>query len=128
NPKFYYYPTEKTTLMIGLNSTFEDRIGGDMHYINTGADASHSYFEQNKTERMSSQIALDHNFGKCDHITFKNSIGYFNRRLNMPSYVFDGTQYSTFTEASYASHGDKLEWIAGANLWTDSFKEGFDRL
>ena len=123
NPKFFFYPTEKTKLMIGLNSTFEDRIGGDMHYIGGSEDPLHSYFEQNKTERMSSQIALDHDFGKCSHVTFKNSIGYFNRRLNTPGYVFDGTQYSSFTEANYASHGDKLEWIAGANLWTDSFKE-----
>ena len=123
NPKFFFYPSEKTKLMIGLNSTFEDRIGGDMHFIDGSNDPSHGYFEQNKTERMSSQIALDHDFGKCSHVTFKNSIGYFNRRLNTPGYVFDGTQYSSFTEANYASHGDKLEWIAGANLWTDSFKE-----
>ena len=123
NPKFYYYPTDKTKLMIGLNSTFEDRVGGDMHYIKDGNDPSHSYFEQNKTERLSSQIALDHDFGKCSHVTFKNSVGYFNRELFMPGYVFNGTQYSTFTEANYASHGEQFEWVAGANLWTDSFKE-----
>ena len=123
NPKFFYYPSEKTKLMIGLNSTFEDRVGGDMHYINGSNDAAHGYFEQNKTERMSSQIAFDHDFGKCSHVTVKNSIGYFNRRLNTPGYVFNGTQYSSFTEANYASHGETLEWVAGANLWTDSFKE-----
>ncbi|WAC42493.1 TonB-dependent receptor [Pedobacter sp. SL55] len=108
NPKFYYYPTAKTKLMMGLNSTFEDRVGGDMHYINDGNDPSHSYFEQNKTERLSSQIALDHDFGKCSHVTFKNSVGYFNRKLFMPGYVFNGTQYSTFTEANYASHGEGI--------------------
>lgn len=123
NPKFYYYPTAKTKLMIGLNSTFEDRVGGDMHYIKDATDPSHSYFEQNKTERLSSQIALDHDFGKCSHVTFKNSICYFNRKLFMPGYIFNGTQYSTFTEANYANHGEQFEWVAGANLWTDSFKE-----
>ena len=123
NPKFYYYPTAKTKLMIGLNSTFEDRVGGDMHYIKDGSDPSHSYFEQNKTERLSSQIALDHDFGKCSHLTFKNSVGYFNRKLLTPGYVFNGTQYSTFTEANYANHGEQFEWVVGANLWTDSFRE-----
>ena len=123
NPKFYYYPSEKTKLMIGLNSTFEDRIGGDMHYLKGDNDPSHGYFEENKTQRMSSQLALDHDFAECSHITFKNSVGFFNRKLNMPGYVFDGTQYSTFTELNYANHGDRMEWIAGANLWTDDFKE-----
>ncbi len=123
NPKFFFYPSEKTKLMVGFNSTFEDRIGGDMHYIDNKGDALHSYFEQNKTQRMSSQVALDHDFGRCSHITVKNSLGYFNRKLNTPGYVFDGTQYSSFSEASYASHGEVLEWVAGINLWTDNFKE-----
>ena len=123
NPKFFFYPSEDTKLMVGLNSTFEDRIGGDVHYINDGGDALHSYFEQNKTQRMSSQIAFDHNFAENSQLTVKNSFGYFNRQLNTPGYGFNGTQYSSFTEIDYANHGEKLEWIAGANLWTDSFKE-----
>jgi len=123
NPKIFVYPSDKTTIVFGLNSTFEDRIGGDMHYIKGEADATHSYFEQNKTQRVSSQFSLDHKFGKCGHFTVKNSVSYFNRALTTPGYKFNGTQYSTFSEANYANHGEVLEWIAGVNLWTDSFKE-----
>ncbi len=123
NPKFFFYPSADTKLMVGINSTFEDRIGGDVHYINNGGDAMHSYFEQNKTQRMSSQVAFEHNFAENSQVTVKNSVGYFNRKLNTPGYGFNGTQYSSFTEVDYANHGEKLEWIAGANLWTDSFKE-----
>lgn len=123
NPKFFYYPTEKTTLVFGINSTFEDRIGGDMHFIDGKGDATHSYFEQNKTKRISSQFSLDHAFGKCSHFTVKNSVSYFNRELSTPGYQFDGTQYATFSEATYANHGEIMEWVAGVNLWTDSFKE-----
>ncbi|WP_316786729.1 TonB-dependent receptor domain-containing protein [Pedobacter frigiditerrae] len=123
NPKIFVYPSDKTTIVFGVNSTFEDRIGGDMHYIKGEADATHSYFEQNKTQRISSQFSLDHKLGKCGHFTVKNSVSYFNRILNTPGYEFDGTQYSTFSEANYANHGEVLEWIAGVNLWTDNFKE-----
>ncbi|RZJ16744.1 MAG: TonB-dependent receptor, partial [Acinetobacter sp.] len=123
NPKIFVYPSDKTTIVFGVNSTFEDRIGGDMHYIKGDVDATHSYFEQNKTQRISSQFSLDHKFGDCGHFTVKNSVSHFNRALNTPAYEFDGTQYSTFSEANYASHGEVLEWIAGVNLWTDSFKE-----
>jgi outer membrane receptor for ferrienterochelin and colicins len=123
NPRIFFYPSDKTTINLGLNTTFEDRVGGDMHYINGNADVNHSYFERNETKRLSSQFALDHQFGKCSHIQVKNSISYFNRKLNSPGYEFNGSQYSSFTELSYASHGDKMEWIGGLNLWTDQFKE-----
>ncbi len=123
NPKFFFYPNDKTTLNFGVNTTFENRTGGDMHYINGYEDANHSYFERNQTKRLSSQFAVDHQFGKCSHIQLKNSISYFNRELNSPGYEFNGSQYSSFTELSYANHGEKMEWIAGLNLWTDKFKE-----
>ena len=123
NPKLFVYPNEKTTLVFGLNATLEDRIGGDLHYIKGNADATHNYFEQNQTERISSQFSFDHAFGKCSHFTIKNSVSYFNRVLTTPGYRFDGNQYSTFTEANYASHGETMEWITGINFLTDSFKE-----
>jgi len=123
NPKFFLYPSEKTTIMLGVNATVEDRIGGDMHFIDGETMANHNYFEQNKTQRLSTQFSLDHAFGKCSHFTLKNSVSYFNRDLTTPGYLFSGEQYSTFTEANYASHGEVMEWIAGTNLLTDNFKE-----
>lgn len=123
NPRIFYYPSNKTTVNLGLNSTFENRLGGDMNYIKGNDVLNNNYFERNKTRRLSSQFTLDHQFGKCSHLQLKNSISYFNRELNSPGYEFKGSQYSSFTELSYSSHGEKMEWIAGANLWTDDFKE-----
>lgn len=123
NPRFFVYPNENTTISLGINTAFENRIGGDMHLIENKDEPGHSYFEKNKTQRISTQFLFDHIFGNHEHFIVKNSVSYFNRKLNTPGYTFDGTQYSTFTEASYANHGEKLEWIAGANLWTDQFKE-----
>lgn len=123
NPRFFVYPNKNTTISLGVNTAFENRIGGDMHYIKNKPEAGHTYFEKNKTERVSTQFLLDHIFGNHEHFIVKNSLSYFNRNLTTPGYQFDGTQYSTFTEASYANHGEQFEWIAGANLWTDQFKE-----
>jgi outer membrane receptor for ferrienterochelin and colicins len=123
NPKLFFYPGENTTVSLGVNSTFEDRTGGDIHHIKGKKENGHTYFEKNKTGRVSTQFVLDHIFGNHEHFTVKNSLSYFNRKLTTPGDQFNGTQYSSFTEASYANHGDKLEWIAGANLWTDQFRE-----
>ncbi|GGB84862.1 TonB-dependent receptor [Dyadobacter sediminis] len=123
NPKLFFYPTENTTVSLGVNTTLEDRTGGDIHFIKGQQENGHTYFEKNKTGRISTQFVLDHIFGKHEHFIVKNSLSYFNRKLTTPGYQFNGTQYASFTEASYANHGDKMEWIAGANLWTDQFRE-----
>ena len=52
NPKLFFYLSDKTTLITGMNTTVENRIGGDLHYIEGKGDAQHSYFERNKTGRI----------------------------------------------------------------------------
>lgn len=123
NPKLFFDLTPKTTLILGVNTGFENRIGGDIHYIKGKGDSLHSYFESNNTQRISSQFDLEHRFGKCSHLTLKNSYNSFNRSMKIPRYEFNGTQNATFTEFAYANHGERAEWVAGLNLWTDDFKE-----
>jgi outer membrane receptor protein involved in Fe transport len=121
NPKLFVYFTPKTTMTVGANITTEKRTGGDMDFIN-GKNPS-GYFEANNTDRYSTQFSIEHHFGKCSHFTFKNSLNRFQRVITSPAYAFNGTQNGTFTEATYAYHGEKSEWITGLNLLTDDFKE-----
>jgi len=123
NPKLFFNFTDKTNLKIGLNGGVENRIGGDMHYIKGTGDSLHSYFEKNNTQRISTQMTFEHKFGKNSHLTIKNSYNSFNRLIQVPNYTFNGTQNATYSELNYSNHGEKTEWIAGLNLWTDEFKE-----
>jgi iron complex outermembrane receptor protein len=121
NPKFFIFFSEKTDVMIGANYSTEERTGGDLNYIK-GNNAG-GFFETNNSDRFSTQFQFQHHFGKCSHITVKNSFNHFRRNISSPSYDFRGIQNGTFTEAMYAYHGDVSEWIAGLNLLTDDFKE-----
>lgn len=123
NPKLFFYFNERTTLNAGINATVENRIGGDLHYIKGNGDALHSYFEENKTGRYSSQATLNHQIAANQQLTFKNSISYYDRTINLPNYRFSGAQTSTYTEANYALKGQKADWVAGLNLLTDHFAE-----
>ena len=123
NPKLFLYFTEKTKLNFGINSTIENRLGGDIRYIEGNGDSLHSYFEENKTQRYSTQLTFDHNFNDSNRFSFKNSVSYFNRKISIPQYSFDGTQLASFSEATYSSSKEKSEWIVGLNLWTDNFQE-----
>lgn len=123
NPKLFLDFNENTSLSFGINTSFEDRTGGDLHYIRGEGDAVHSFFENNRTERVSTQFNFQHNLGGGARLNAKNSLSYFNRGISMPSYAFEGTQYASFSEVSISTVRDASEWVGGVNLWTDQFQE-----
>lgn len=123
NPKLFIYLDDKTTLSMGVNSTFEDRIGGDIKVIENKGDNIHSYFEKNKTNRLSTQIEFDRKLNDLSKLTFKNSFSYYDRIIEIPDFKFSGIQCSSFSEAAYNHKKEKSEWIAGLNLWTDKFNQ-----
>lgn len=123
SPKFFYYPNEKTTFSFGVNAGFEKRIGGDMQVIDNNADAIHTFFEQNNSNRYSTQAKFEKTFNNKNILTIKNSIGYFNRKIEKQAYSFEGQQIATFTEANYLIPNEKSEWNLGANLVSDNFKQ-----
>ncbi len=123
NPKLFLYLSDKTELNFGFNSTVEDRIGGDVKYINGTGDSTRSYFEKNQTNRFSTQLNINHNFNDNSTLTFRNSLSYYDRSINTPGFIFTGIQYSSFSEVNYSHRNNKSEWIGGGNLWTDKFSE-----
>jgi len=123
NPKLFFYFNERSTLNVGINSTIENRIGGDLAYIKGQGSPEHSYFEQNKTGRYSSQAQFDHQLNDQEKITVKNSVSYFDRTIKLPDYRFSGVQVSSYSEANYSKTGKVADWVAGLNFLTDNFRE-----
>ncbi len=123
NPKLFFYPSSKTTIVAGVNATFENRIGGDLHYIRGEADTGGGYYERNETQRVSTQLSAAHELNATEGVQFKNSLGYFKRSIAVPDYAFEGEQYTTCTEATYNHNAEKLDWVAGVNVMTDAFRE-----
>ncbi|MCS3800827.1 TonB-dependent receptor domain-containing protein [Niastella sp. OAS944] len=123
NPKVFYYPNASTTISLGVNTSFEDRLGGDMQVIKHHADSMHSYFEKNKTDRYATQFKLEKRFENKAVLTLKNSFGYFNRAIELPDYLFSGKQNASFSELNFLLPKDKAEWVAGLSFVTDKFKQ-----
>ncbi len=123
NPKLFIAINEKNELDLGLNYVTENRIGGDMLYIDGKGDATHSYFEKNNSDRISTQLSFTHTLNEKNKINIKNSINHFKRVINTPGYEFNGVQNSTFTEINYVSNQENSDWVGGVNLWTDGFSE-----
>jgi iron complex outermembrane receptor protein len=123
NPKLYYYYNDATTFQLGLNSVIEDRLGGDMQFIDDQAKKPNGFFEENKTTRFSANIGADHQFSSKSNLNFKHSFSYYDRQISIPDFIFSGEQLSSFSEASYAFENGKSEWVFGVNVWTDKFTQ-----
>ena len=123
NPRLYVYASPKTTINAGFNGTIEDRTGGDMLYIEGKGDDIHSYFEKNETKRFSTQFGIDHQVTDSTVFRLKNSFSYYDRKIEIPDFIFSGVQFSSFTEATYAINRKNQEWIVGLNLWTERFSQ-----
>lgn len=126
NPKFFYYPSEKTTFWLGLNGTYDNRIGGDMTKIESGENGIHQYTEENVSKRLSSQAVYQRQIDSISTLNIKNSISFFDRNLTIPDYSFNGKQINTFTEITYQTQTSKTDWIFGANLYSSQFDENND--
>ena len=94
-----------------------------MKLINNKADSTHSYYERNITNRVSTQLRFEKTFTNKSVFTFKNSIGYFDRSIKKTDYIFAGKQISSFSELSYLVTKNKSEWVFGGNVWTDNFQQ-----
>ncbi|MGJ8667577.1 MAG: TonB-dependent receptor [Patiriisocius sp.] len=123
NPKFFYYPSEKTTFWFGLNGTYDDRIGGDITKIESGQNGIHQYTEENVSKRLSSQAVYSTQIDSVSSLNIKNSVAYFDRDLTIPDFSFEGQQINTFSEINYQKSANRTDWIVGANIYSSDFDE-----
>ena len=123
NPKFYLYFNPNTELNFGLNTSFDNRTGGDMQVIKGNASEVNVFSEENISNRYANQMHFQHTTDNRT-ISFKNSFSYFDRKLVIPDYVFQGSQLSGFSEILLSFHGnEKSDWQYGANHYYERFIE-----
>jgi len=125
NPKIFVDLNPNTSLNAGFNVITENRLGGDIDFIE-GENVNNPYLEENETQRISTQFQLTHQFSSDLAFSLKNSLNYYDRSISIPDYTFSGLQSSSFSEANISLIKDKTEWIGGLNLWTDNFDEARD--
>jgi iron complex outermembrane receptor protein len=123
NPKLFYYPNNNSQLWIGLNGTYDNRLGGDLTKINDGESGIHQFSERNISTRLSTQAVYENQMKEEGFLQIKNSVSYFDRDLSSPNLNFSGEQWNSFTEANYSFGNKKSDWIIGANIYSDDFEE-----
>ncbi len=123
NPRLFYYPNESTTINFDLNTTVEERTGGNIDYIKGEGNVSNPYFERNNTSRLTTRAGLEKWFENGSGMNIKNSFSFFERTIEIPGYRFSGDQFASYNEASYTFGNTNVEWIGGLNLLIDKFTQ-----
>ena len=123
NPRIFYYPNETTTIMLGNSFTKGTMKGGDMNVITGNADNFHTYFEQNETIRNTTIFEFDKKFTETNSFKLKQSLSFFDRKINIPNYEFAGFNTNVFSDASYLWTAKKQTIITGLNFQYDDFKQ-----
>ena len=121
NPKIFLYPDGHNSGWFGINTTVENRYGGDMQVLSAHADSLHQYFERNKSFRFSTQLSFTHIINAHSRINVKNTVGFFNRDLGEVGFTLKGNQLSSFSEVNYVHNSPSSDWVAGTNFITDRF-------
>lgn len=123
NPRLFYYPNKTTSLMIGNSFTKGNMKGGDMHVIDGDSDADHTYYEQNQTMRNTTTLELDKKMANANSFKVKQSLSFFDRKINIPDYQFSGFNTNAFTDASYVWNKENQTFISGINIMYDDFNQ-----
>ena len=119
NPRLFLYGNN-TSADIGLTYITEHRTGGSMDYIKNGDPG---FYEKNKSDRITTQFGITHNWNDHASLQFKNSYSRFDRVITIPAYTFDALQQSSFSELTWTRQGEQSDWVLGANLLTDDLAE-----
>jgi outer membrane receptor for ferrienterochelin and colicins len=123
SPRLFFYLNDRTRLVVGNSTSYQNRKGGDVFVIRRRADNFHRYFETNNSIRNITTVQFDHDLNGGGKIIAKQSIAIFDRQIEIPDYVFKGRQVNSYTDVSYFLPAREHAIVFGGSAAFDQFRE-----
>jgi outer membrane receptor for ferrienterochelin and colicins len=123
SPRAFFYLNDKTRLVVGNSTSYQNRRGGDVFVIRNQADGFHQYFEKNNSLRNITTLQFDREFSGGGRLVAKQSLAFFSREIEIPDHLFTGRQFNSYTDISYLRPVNKHVLIFGFNAVYDRFRE-----
>ena len=121
HPRVFYDFNKNTKLIVGLTTSYDTRQGGDMKAILYKTDSVHTFLQKEKTFRNTLDVAFTSLVNDKHLITFKTAGSAFERSIDYSGFIFDGTQYSTYSELNDFIKFKKHSIVVGGNFMSESF-------
>ena len=123
SPRAFFYVNDRTRLIIGNSTSYQKRKGGDVLIIRGRADNFHQYFETNNSVRNITTIQVERELSGGRKLIAKQSIALFERKIEIPNYLFKGRQLNSYSDVSYFVPAQKHAFVFGASTTYDQFRE-----
>lgn len=123
SPRLFFYPDEKTRVVVGNTISVQNRKGGDRFAIRGEADDFHRYFETNDSFRNITTLQFDRDFSGGKRVSARQSLAFFDRQIETPDYLFEGKQFNSYTDISYFHPVKNHALVFGFNAVVDRFRE-----
>lgn len=122
-PKLFFDVSKNIHITLGAQYTFENRLGGALPYIKKLNDTVYNYFEKNVTHQAITNFLLEYHVNEKSKIVIRNAVNYFNRKLTLSDYQFQGVQIASVSEINYRFTQKNHTLITGIDLRTDAFED-----
>ena len=123
SPRLFVYLDDKTRLIVGNSTSYQNRKGGDVFVIRDQADEFHQYFEHNHSFRNITTWQFDREFSGGKKLVAKQSVAMFSREIEIPDYLFKGRQTNSYTDITYFLPVESHALVFGVNAVYDRFRE-----
>jgi outer membrane receptor for ferrienterochelin and colicins len=123
SPRLFFSFSDKTRLVIGNSTSYQDRKGGDVFVIREHSDDFHQYFEHNNSFRNITTLQFEKEFVDGTRFVAKQSLAFFTRKIEIPNYLFKGHQFDSYTDISYFRTVNNHALVFGFNAVHDQFRE-----
>jgi iron complex outermembrane receptor protein/outer membrane receptor for ferrienterochelin and colicins len=123
SPRFFFSFNDRTRLIVGNSTSYQNRKGGDVFVIRGRADDFHQYFENNNSLRNITTLQFEREFSGGSRLVAKQSLAFFTRKIEIPDYLFKGRQFDSYTDVSYFKTINNHALVFGFNAVYDQFRE-----
>jgi outer membrane receptor for ferrienterochelin and colicins len=119
HPKLIFYSSPKSTFTVNYALTLDKRKGGDLNYFNN-FDANY-YHINTASSRNNVDGKWLYAMSDNQNFTVKASSSWLTQKLDTKAYIFDANQKIFYSEASYFTRNEKMNWVGGINFNGDNF-------
>ena len=123
SPRLFFSFSDRSRLVVGNSTSYQNRKGGDVFVIRGEADDFHQYFENNNSLRNITTLQFENEFADGSRLVAKQSLAFFSRKIEIPDYLFKGRQFNSYTDVSYLRTVNNHVLVFGLNAVYDQFRE-----
>ena len=123
SPRLFFSLGDKTRLIVGNSTSYQNRKGGDVFVIRGHPGDFHQYFENNNSVRNITTLQFERQFEGGSRVVAKQSLAFFTRKIEIPDYRFKGRQFDSYTDVSYFKTVSNHALVFGFNAVFDQFRE-----